>query len=122
MAGFCFSVSEIENGNDGRGAYAAIAAEFSAVRHLSFAGYTGEGKQIHPVAAIQKSGGVLKRNDRILYYDCTNYYFEIEEESGLRQYGISKEHRPNTEINFQELSPAVFLRAEKYDITQSWRE
>ena len=36
-----------------------------------------------------------KRNDRVLYYDCTNYYFEIEHESGLRQYGPSKEHRPN---------------------------
>lgn len=36
-----------------------------------------------------------KRNDRILYYDCTNFYFEIEHESGLRQYGPSKEHRPN---------------------------
>ncbi len=43
----------------------------------------------------KNSGSVLKRNDRILYYDCTNYYFEIEEESGLRQYGVSKEHRPN---------------------------
>ena len=31
----------------------------------------------------------------MLYYDCTNYYFETEEESGLRQYGYSKEHRPN---------------------------
>ena len=36
-----------------------------------------------------------KRNDKILYYDCTNYFFEIEQESGLRQYGFSKEHRPN---------------------------
>jgi len=36
-----------------------------------------------------------KRNTKILYYDCTNYYFEIERESGLKQYGISKEHRPN---------------------------
>ena len=35
------------------------------------------------------------RNTHILYYDCTNYFFEIEQESGLRQYGISKEHRPN---------------------------
>ena len=43
----------------------------------------------------KNSGSVLRRNDRILYYDCTNYYFEIEEESGLRQYGVSKEHRPN---------------------------
>ena len=37
----------------------------------------------------------MKRNDKILYYDCTNYYFEIEEENGLKQYGKSKENRPN---------------------------
>ncbi len=36
-----------------------------------------------------------KRNNKILYYDCTNYYFEIEEETGLKQYGKSKENRPN---------------------------
>ena len=35
------------------------------------------------------------RYKRILYYDCTNYYFEIEEESGSKRYGKSKEHRPN---------------------------
>ena len=35
------------------------------------------------------------RNDAILYYDCTNFFFEIEEESGIRKYGKSKEHRPN---------------------------
>ena len=35
------------------------------------------------------------RNKRILYYDCTNYYFEIEEESDSKRYGKSKEHRPN---------------------------
>lgn len=38
---------------------------------------------------------VLKRNTGVLYYDCTNYFFEIEEENGIKQYGISKEHRPN---------------------------
>lgn len=37
----------------------------------------------------------MKRNNKILYYDCTNYYFEIEEENGLKQYGKSKENRPN---------------------------
>ena len=44
----------------------------------------------------------------MLYYDCTNFYFECEREdddivdevtgevmTGLRQYGLSKEHRPN---------------------------
>lgn len=38
---------------------------------------------------------LAKRNDSILYYDCTNFFFELEEESGLKQYGPSKEHRPN---------------------------
>ena len=36
-----------------------------------------------------------KRNDKILYYDCSNYYFEIEQEDGNKKYGKSKEHRPN---------------------------
>ena len=35
------------------------------------------------------------RNDKVLYYDCTNYYFEIEQEDGNKKYGKSKEHRPN---------------------------
>jgi transposase len=38
---------------------------------------------------------VSKRNTGVLYYDCTNYFFEIEQEDGLKQYGPSKEHRPN---------------------------
>ncbi|MDD6224495.1 MAG: IS1634 family transposase [bacterium] len=36
-----------------------------------------------------------KRNDKILFYDCTNYYFEIEDDDDFRKYGKSKEHRPN---------------------------
>ena len=36
-----------------------------------------------------------KRNDKILFYDCTNYYFEIEEDDDFRKYGKSKENRPN---------------------------
>ena len=41
------------------------------------------------------SRSIQKRNAGILFYDCTNYFFEIEQESGLKQYGYSKEHRPN---------------------------
>ena len=37
----------------------------------------------------------VERNNKVLYYDCTNYYFEIEEEDGFRKYGKSKENRPN---------------------------
>lgn len=43
----------------------------------------------------RNSNFVHHRNSKILYYDCTNYYFEIEEENGDRKYGKSKEHRPN---------------------------
>lgn len=54
----------------------------------------------------QKSNNVVKRDTSVLYYDCTNYYFEAKHEDediidqvtgeilrGLRQYGISKENR-----------------------------
>ena len=45
---------------------------------------------------VYKNSHLLgKRNDKILYYDCTNYYFEIEQEDGSKKYGKSKEHRPN---------------------------
>lgn len=37
----------------------------------------------------------LSRRTGVIYYDCTNYYFEIEKEDQLRRYGKSKEHRPN---------------------------
>ena len=43
----------------------------------------------------KNSNFLYPRNDRILYYDCTNYYFEIEEDDELRRYGKSKENRPN---------------------------
>ena len=38
---------------------------------------------------------VQKRNKKILYYDCTNYFFEIENPQGLKQYGYSNDHKPN---------------------------
>lgn len=54
------------------------------------------------------SDTIVKRDPSVLYYDCTNFYFECEQAddeivdevtgeviTGLRQYGISKEHRPN---------------------------
>lgn len=56
----------------------------------------------------RKSHAVVERDSSVLYYDCTNFYFECEQADedavdevtgevmkGLRQYGISKEHRPN---------------------------
>ena len=40
----------------------------------------------------QNSNFVHPRNKKILYYDCTNFYFEIEQEDDLRKYGKSKEY------------------------------
>jgi transposase len=37
---------------------------------------------------------VVKRRKDILYYDCTNYYFELEEADDLRKYGKSKQNKP----------------------------
>lgn len=41
------------------------------------------------------SDGLIDRNKEVLFYDCTNYFFEIDNPHGFAQYGKSKEHRPN---------------------------
>ena len=46
-------------------------------------------------ASYHHSINVKPRDTRILYYDCTNFYFEIEAAEDMKQYGVSKEHRPN---------------------------
>ena len=43
----------------------------------------------------KRSKKIIKRNTGVLFYDCTNFFFEMEKEEGLKQYGPSKEHRPN---------------------------
>lgn len=40
------------------------------------------------------------RNNKVLYYDLTNFFFEIEQEDDLRKYGVSKENRPNPIVQF----------------------
>ena len=42
----------------------------------------------------KNSKALSKRNDKVLFYDCTNFFFEIEQEEGLKQYGPSKQHQP----------------------------
>lgn len=57
---------------------------------------------------FHNSNNILKRNTSVCYFDCSNYYFEIEQEDdeyvdevtgevlkGLRKYGYSKDHKPN---------------------------
>ena len=56
----------------------------------------------------KQSDSIVKRDASVLYYDCSNFYFECEQADdevvdevtgevvrGMRQYGLSKEHRPN---------------------------
>jgi len=56
---------------------------------------------------FKNSGNVVPRNTSVCYFDCTNYYFEIETEDpdfvdevtgeilkGFRKYGPSKQHQP----------------------------
>ncbi len=54
-------------------------------------------KEIDSIQAklYKNSSRLINRNTSVLYYDCTNYFFEIEKEDNLRKYGVSKEHRPN---------------------------
>ena len=44
---------------------------------------------------FNNSKNVINRNSKVIYYDCTNYFFEIHEEDDLRKYGKSIEHKPN---------------------------
>lgn len=38
---------------------------------------------------------LYNRNTDLVYYDVTNYYFEIDEQDDLRKKGVCKEHRPD---------------------------
>lgn len=59
-------------------------------------------------AVWENSKKIMRRDTRVIFYDCTNYYFEIEDNDpkgidprhpnrpeGIRRRGKSKEHRPN---------------------------
>ena len=57
--------------------------------------YIAENMDSIQESIFNNSKKVIERNSKVIYYDCTNYFFEIDEEDDLRKYGISKEHRPN---------------------------
>ena len=44
---------------------------------------------------FNNSKKVINRNSNVIYYDCTNYFFEIEQEDDFKKYGISKQHQPS---------------------------
>lgn len=47
---------------------------------------------------FENSKNVIKRNSEIIYYDCTNYFFEIELDDEFRKYGINKQHQPKPQV------------------------
>ena len=49
---------------------------------------------------------IFGRSDGIVYYDVTNFYFEIDEEDEIRKKGVSKEHRPDPIIQMGLLTDA----------------
>ena len=75
-----------------------------AYRFLDLLAKNSDAYQEH---LYKHSKSIIKRDTRVLYYDCTNFFFEIESEDkdkinlddnspqpGLRKYGRSKENRP----------------------------
>ncbi len=61
-------------------------------RALEVIAQESDSLQLHLYKNSEKT---VKRNTKILFYDCTNFFFEIEQADGIKQYGYSKEHRPN---------------------------
>lgn len=90
---------------------------------------------------FKNSMQIAKRRTEVIYYDCTNFYFEIEEAEDDKQYGISKENRslpivemglfmdrdgiplafcinPGNENEQQSLIPLEKTLLEKFDMSQ----
>jgi transposase len=61
-------------------------------RCLSRINQIKESFQLHMHKKIRQKYG---RNTELVYYDVTNYFFEIDEADEMRRKGVSKEHRPN---------------------------
>ncbi len=47
---------------------------------------------------FENSKSIIERNSGIIYYDCTNYFFEIELDDEFRKYGINKQHQPKPQV------------------------
>lgn len=47
---------------------------------------------------FNNSKKIINRNSRVIYYDCTNYFFEIYDEDDIRKYGINKQHQPKPQV------------------------
>lgn len=68
--------------------------------HHIYRGLTYLNKEMNYIQEklFENSLNTLDRNSRIIYFDCTNYYFEINEEDDLKKYGINKQHQPKPQV------------------------
>ena len=57
--------------------------------------YIAENMDFIQEKLFNNSKNVINRNSSVIYYDCTNYFFEIECEDDFKKYGISKQHQPS---------------------------
>ena len=82
--------------------------KFTHQQVLRFMDILAENYDEYLTHLFKASNNIVKRDTSVCYYDCTNYYFEIERADGtyidditgeeiyeLRQFGPCKEHRPN---------------------------
>ena len=82
--------------------------DFSYQHILRFMDMLDENSDAYLRWLYEKSNNIIKRDPSVIYYDCTNFYCECEQEDedivdevtgeiikGMRKYGVSKEHRPN---------------------------
>jgi len=52
-------------------------------------------KDVIETAMYHNSKNIIARHTGVMYFDCTNFFFEIDDADGLKQYSKSKENRPN---------------------------
>lgn len=61
-------------------------------------GYIAENMDYIQERLFSNSKKVIKRDSSVIYYDCTNYFFEIDNEDDIRKYGINKQHQPKPQV------------------------
>ena len=68
--------------------------------HNMYRGLTYLNKEIDYIQEklFENSLNVIDRNSRVVYFDCTNYYFEINDEDDFKKYGLNKQHQSKPQV------------------------
>ena len=85
-------------------------------RCLDYLAANADGLVKHMNSSIEAARGPRDRTR--LYYDVTNYYFEMdgEDDGGLRRKGVSKEHRPEAIVQMGLLLDAEGVPLDNYEL------